>query len=656
MADGSQFLSGGRKIVGFAGGGGSSVAVRMALNCDPDMAMNHWLVAVLAHHRHFPNTDHHCADVFDVDPLSYRPGERISFGWFSPDCTDFSKAKGKAPRSARIRGLAWSVIPWAVTRRIEVIMLENVEEFLTWGPVWRAGQAGPAGEPIAERRGETFARWRSRLEHLGYQVDWRILNAADYGAPTTRKRLYVIARCDGQPIVWPERTHAPRHQAASLGLLPWVGACAVIDWGIKVPSIFLTPSEIKAQGLRVKRPLVAATQKRIARGLEKFVIGAAEPFIVPVTHQGDVRVHGSRDPLRTATAAHRGELAAVDVAMISNTYGSNTRGGRGEVREPTKTQTGNHHSAVVTGTLVGLAHGEFADRPGSRGRDVRDPINTVSAGGGDAALVSGYLVPRYGEREGQAPRALDIKAPYPVVVPDQNGGGLAAVYLGRQFGSTVSGRDAHEPTPTIMTDGGGGKLQAVAAHLGSYYGQHQASEAGEPTRSATGKDRHALTLAHMEQANTGMVGHHAKSPLSTIVGRGTTQRLVEYALELEGGASGRRAEVLAFLWTHFGEPTDADWADPAGTHAARLKFGLVLLDGAVWMIVDIGLRMLMPGELAAAMGLPADYDLSIDAQGRPVSKTNQIQMIGNMVSPPPAVALIRANCPHLIEPLLEQAA
>jgi DNA (cytosine-5)-methyltransferase 1 len=173
--------------------------------------MNHWLTAVLAHQRHFPRPSTTAPTSSTSTRAAWRPGERIAFGWFSPDCTDFSKAKGKAPRSERIRGLAWSVIPWALFRRIDVIMLENVEEFAQWGPVYRAGPK--AGEPIPERRGETFRRWKSRLEKLGYVVEWRVLNAADYGAPTTRKRLYLVARCDGKPIVWPARTHAPRKDA-----------------------------------------------------------------------------------------------------------------------------------------------------------------------------------------------------------------------------------------------------------------------------------------------------------------------------------------------------------------------------------------------------------------------------------------------------------
>jgi DNA (cytosine-5)-methyltransferase 1 len=276
--------------VGFAGGGGSSAWRQAGAGVRPDLAMNHWLTAVLAHQRHFPETEHHCADIFDVDPRAWRPGERIAFGWFSPDCTDFSKAKGKAPRSERIRGLAWSVIPWALTRRIDVIMLENVEEFAQWGPVYRAGARkrgradpgaprrdlpaleAPAGEAGLRRRVAGAERRRLRRAHHP--------QAALPGRPLRRPK----------PIVWPERTHAPRKDAGRLGLKPWRGACEIIDWSQDCPSIFLTPAEVedlrKRTGKRVQRPLVAATQKRIARGMERYVIGAAEPFIVPITQRG----------------------------------------------------------------------------------------------------------------------------------------------------------------------------------------------------------------------------------------------------------------------------------------------------------------------------------------------------------------------------------
>jgi DNA (cytosine-5)-methyltransferase 1 len=696
-ADGSAYLDEAAArpltVVGFAGGGGSSVAIKLALGVDPDLAMNHWLTAVLAHQRHFPQTEHHCADIFDVDPVSWRPGERIAFGWFSPDCTDFSKAKGKAPRSERIRGLAWSVIPWALTRRIDVIMLENVEEFAQWGPVYREGPK--KGEPIPARRGQTFARWRSRLEKLGYVVEWRVLNAADYGAPTTRKRLYLVARCDGKPIVWPAPTHAPRAKAAEMGLKPWRGACEIIDWSQDCPSIFLDEAEVedlrRTTGKRVQRPLVKATQKRIARGMERYVIGAAEPFIVPVRSHGG----GGNDPrtacapLRTVMGTKRGEFAVADAALVASTaHGADARAW--PAGDPLRTATEHNDKAVTVATLAGLAHGEHDAGAGARVREILAPVNTVSAGGGDAALVTGALVRTNFHSAADRNGIRNLTDPSATSTGD-GGIGLAAATLARQFGTggprdiedpaatnTAGGerggehtqlitaymaqgnterfgREATAPASTIM--GSGKQQQLVAASLDAYYSSGSiGADAQDPARTSTGKDRLSLIAAWLEQANTDMVGHELPVPVSTIVGKGCTQRLIEARLELDGGAIGRRAKVLEFLWSHFGVPTAEEWADPTGTLQARLKFGIVMIQGAAWLIVDIGLRMLTPQELAEAMGLPPEYRLDVNVHGEPISKTHQTQMIGNMVSPPPAAALIAANCPDLIQPELRKAA
>lgn len=685
----------GKAVIGFAGGGGSSVGFKMATGLDPDACFNHWDIACHAHQRHFPLTEHHIAKAFDVDPMTTLAGDDIAFGWFSPDCTDFSKAKGKAPRSERIRGLAWSVIPWAKLRRIKVIMLENVEEFAQWGPVYRAGPK--IGEPIPSRRGETFRRWKSRLEQIGYVVEWRVLNAADYGAPTTRKRLYLVARCDGRPIVWPARTHAPRKDAEALGLKPWVGANTIINWSIDTPSIFMEQDEVddlyRRTGQRVRRPLVMATHRRIARGMDRHVIRAKRAFTVSIENRnwGGDRAFDVADPLGTLTSSKGGQYALVDpkVAVLTSVgHGDPNRAW--PVDEPARTQTEKNDKALVAGALVRTNFHSAAARNGVR--DPEDPMATQTGDGG-MALASACLVPSYSERPGQSPRCNDIEDPVPTPVPGGNQGRLTAAHLVRQFGSAVGGRDIEDPLGASMPQGGrgGGKdqlvtafmaqdnrgmpgrdaeapvttqtgrgtqQQLIAAHLDTYYGcdGEAGSDLHEPGRTASGKDRFSLVASWLEQANTGMIGHDLPAPVSTIVGKGCTQRLIEARLELDGGPIGRRAKVLEFFWTHFGVPTQAEWADPIGTPEARLKFGLVLIEGQVWMIVDIGLRMLTPPELAAAMGLPAGFDLATNFFGQAVSKTHQTQMIGNMVSPPPACALIAANCPDLILPEHRRAA
>jgi DNA (cytosine-5)-methyltransferase 1 len=292
-------------LVWFAGGGGSSEGARQALGKSVDYALNHNPVALAMHEVNSPSTMHLCADVWDVAPQELEPGRPIRSMWFSPDCTHFSKARGAAPVSERIRGLAFCILPWARERKPDVIFVENVEEFRDAGPLLEPPHVR-AGYPDPERKGEHFALLNSGMAEAGYVGEWRELVAADFGAPTTRKRLYGVFRRDGLPIVWPERTHAPRKDAKRLGLKPWRGFCEVADWSQPCPSIFLTPDEAKAVG--VKRPLAPATERRIAKGIDRFVISGT-PFIVPITHTGERRSPPVSDPLATITSAHRGELA-----------------------------------------------------------------------------------------------------------------------------------------------------------------------------------------------------------------------------------------------------------------------------------------------------------------------------------------------------------
>lgn len=678
----------GRWINWFAGGGLTSRAIRDVRGRGPDAALNHWPVAVHSHMRHHPETQHYLSDVFEVSPREVFPGEPIAFGWFSPDCTDFSKAKGKALRSDRRRGLAWVICDWAAMRCPDVIMMENVAEWLGWGPLFPEGHP-QAGERDPSREGETFRDWRGTMEWLGYRLEFRTLVSADYGDPTTRERLYGVMRRDGKPIRWPVRTHAPRKDAERLGLKPWRGVCEVLDFSLPCPSIFMSRAEGKAEyGLRINRPLQPATLRRVARGIDRFVIRSGSPFIVPITQRtwGGDRAHDSAEPLKTVTTSRGGEFALGQPFLAPVTHPGDAR--VHDADDPLRTVTGANRGeqAVVAPTLTKF-------RADSAGADVTEPCPTVTANswikrpGGAAPLgvVGACLVPRYGEAPGQAPRVRDLGEPAPTVTTTDNGGSLVVAHIHRQFGSTVSGRDIAEPSPSIMSDGAGGKVGVAAAwmttfqqnivgapaedplktvmagaprhgvglaSLISYYGQDAVLGSGldAPMRTATGKDRHGLSTAFVHQANTGMVGRDCTDPASTITLKGSTQQLVQARLSLEGGEVGRRGQVLAFLWDQFGAPTEAEWADPTGSVEARLKFGLVILaapDGgtAVWMIVDIGLRMLTPMELMGAMGFSgADADLSLDVFDRPVSRTDQTHMVGNGVSRGVVAALIAANC------------
>lgn len=574
----------------FAGGGGASTAIHMATGRHPDVAVNHNPDAIGVHEANHPQTRHYLCDVHEVAPLEACTIDGVlhpvGLLWASPDCTHFSKARGGKPVEKRIRSLADIVVVWARWVRPRLIHLENVEEFQDWGPVLENGK------PCPERKGIDFRRWVRELEALGYAVEWRELVAADYGAPTTRKRLFLIARCDGQPIVWPRPTHASRAALAkgdpkALGLKPWRAAAEILDWSLEAPSIFTRP-----------RPLKPKTRARIAKGVRRFVIEAPRPFIVPITHTGPGRVHDAADPLRTVTGANRGEFSVVAPAVIRTDF-VNTRAGCVYPAE--------------------------------------DPIRTATAQPA-MGLMAAYL-------EQANTRDIGSAADGPArTVTSHSHQGLAAAALVRQFG-TATGRDVREPNPTVMADGSGGKTGVVVAAIDKYYGAGVAADVAEPLDTATAKARFGLAAAFLEQANTGMVGHRPEQPVSTITARGTQQRLIQLGMvpaNDHDGASTRRC-VIDFLWEHFGAPTAAEWADPLATPAGRLKFGLVILDGQVWQIADIGMRMLTPRELFNAQGFPPGYIIDRTADGRPVTKTAQTALAGNSVSPPPAEATLRAN-------------
>ena len=282
----------------FAGGGGASTGIELAAGRPVDIAINHDPDAILMHRTNHPYTTYYQASVWDVDPVEVCRGRQVGLAWFSPDCKHFSKAKGGKPVSRNIRGLAWIVLRWAGTVRPRVIILENVEEFQTWGPVRR-------GHPVKSKSGQTFRQWTEQLRALGYALEWRELVAADYGAPTTRKRFFLVARCDGRPIVWPEATHAPADSPeVKTGIKkPWRSAAEIIDWSLPTPSIFDSKEKIRERyGITAIRPLAGNTLRRVARGIDKFVIRAAEPFLVAVNHGEGIRAKSLDNTMNTVNA------------------------------------------------------------------------------------------------------------------------------------------------------------------------------------------------------------------------------------------------------------------------------------------------------------------------------------------------------------------
>ncbi len=428
----------------FAGGGGASTGIEWALGRSPDVAVNHDAEAVAMHEANHPGTRHLCGNVWDYNPRSVAGEREVELLWASPDCTHFSKAKGGKPKSAKRRALAWVIVRWAKTVRPRVICMENVEEWLGWGPLTADGQ------PCPKRKGKTFRAWASAIRKEGYAIEWRELRACDYGAPTTRKRLFVIARCDGQPITWPEATHG-RHRK------PYRTAAECIDWSIPVPSIFGRA-----------KPLADKTLARIGRGLARFVFGSLEPFVV-----GDVA------PLLIQTS--------------------------------------------------------------------------------------------YGEREGQAPRVLDLHAPLGTVVAGGQKHALVCAFLAKNFG----GHEGHGQSLLF------------------------------PMATVTTKDHHALVAAST-------VGNH-------------------------------RAEVRAFLTTYYGTSVGQSLQLPLATVTTHDRFGIVTVRGESHVVADIGMRLLGPRELFRAQGFLDTYAIDPIVNGKPLTKTSQIRMCGNSVSPWVAAAIVRAN-------------
>lgn len=549
----------------FACGGGMSEAIEQAIGRHVDIAVNHDDDACSMHAANHPQTEHHWKDVFEVCPRKATRGRAVGLLHLSPDCTHHSQARGGQPRSKQLRGLAWVAVRWAGVKRPRIITLENVKQILQWGPliakrcaetrrvVKLDGTVAAPGErvpvqqqhlvPDPARAGQTWRAFVRALERQGYVVDWRVLCAADYGAPTTRSRLFMVARCDGAPIVWPDPTH---FKSPKKGQKRWRSAAECIDWSIPGRSIF-----------EREKPLADATLRRVAHGMKRYVLDSADPFIVPVTHQGAVRVHDIRDPMRTVTAANRGELMLAAPVMVQAGHGQGT---------------------------------PDAPRWSYGAKDVRDPVGTVTASGGGQALAVGTLVQMgYGEREGQAPRALDAQRPLGTVV-------------------------------------GAGKFAAVTAFVEQANGGFNATparDAREPlsTSTATGSQQRLVT--------------------ATMAQPGLTPDQEEDALR-----------VAAFLIRYYGQGGQlGDLREPMSTSTTKDRLALVTvwLRGEPYVIVDVQLRMLTPRELYNANGFPKTYIIDRGHDGRVFSKSTQVRMCGNAVPPPLGRAVIEANWNSRVE-------
>ena len=462
----------------FAGGGGASTGIEIATGKSVDIAINHDPEAIRMHRANHPHTKHYCEDVWQVDPVRACKGHPVGLAWFSPDCKHFSKAKGGKPKDKFIRGLAWVACRWAGLVRPRVIMLENVEEFKTWGPLNRGHH------PIKAKQGKTFEKFVQQLQDLGYEVQFRELVAADYGAPTMRKRFFMIARCDGYPIIWPEPTHAPRDsEEVKAGLLKsYVGAYTQIDFSRPCPSIFDTSQEIKEKyGIRAVRPLAPKTMERIARGLKKFVLDNPEPFIIQCNHGGKRRPNDIREPMPTITGKHGYGIVEPTLTPYMGTNTTNHPGGN--CKDPIHTITTGNQQCLITPTLIQY-HSETAKRE-VRGQTIEDPIMTVD-GSNRYGLVTSFLHKYY---DGGYKGAGDsIKNPLPTVTAWDHNSLITANLI--QMNNHCDGKDIRQPLPTITA--GDGHFGEVRAFLIKYYGAGTGQDIKNPLDTVTAKDRFGL--------------------------------------------------------------------------------------------------------------------------------------------------------------------
>ena len=466
----------------FSGGGGTSTGIELATGYSVDIAINHDPEAIRMHKTNHPYTKHYCEDVWQVDPVAACKGHPVGLAWFSPDCKHFSKAKGGKPKDKFIRGLAWVACRWAGLVRPRVIMLENVEEFKTWGPLNRGHH------PIKAKQGKTFEKFVQQLTDLGYEVQFKELVAADYGAPTMRKRFFMIARCDGKPIVWPEHTHAPADsEEVKAGLLkPYVGACTQLDFSLPCPSIFDTSEEIKEKyGIRAVRPLAPKTMERIARGLKKFVLENPEPFIIQCNHGGECRPNDIREPMPTITGKHGYGIVEPYMVQIGQTGFAADRSK--DAREPLTTIVSKNEHCLIEPKLAPYMGTNTTNHPGG---NCKDPIHTITTGN-QQCLISPTLIQYHSETAKGEVRGQSIDEPI-MTIDGSNRYGLVITSFLSKFYKTGIGQDIREPLGTVTANAGGGHFGEVRAFLIKYYGQGTGQDIKEPLDTVTARDRFGL--------------------------------------------------------------------------------------------------------------------------------------------------------------------
>lgn len=644
-------------IDGFAGGGGASTGIEQAIGRSVDIAINHSPTAIAIHKANHPDTTHFCQDIKALWPLHATKMRPVAGAWFSPDCKEFSKAKGGPVKDRSIRALCWEVVAWLKDVRPTCGYLENVEEFEYAAPL------DEEGNPIKGQEGREFKRFVRAIRTLGYRLQWKVLRACDYGTPTSRKRLYMVMRCDGKPIIWPKATHgAPGSAGVRSGrLLPYRTAAECIDWTIECPSIFDRA-----------RPLADATHRRIAHGVMRYVVNAAHPFIIGTafTNTRASRVFDPKDPLRTQTTQPEYGVVDVEIAPHVMTH-RNAQKPFTAANEPTHTITadGAHQNVVEAMLAPVVTYGQ----QGGLNRPVDKPHHAVTASAKDTNGLIGATLVGVGGRRGQSP-PMAVDGSYPTITTKGDAAVATAemAFIDRQFGK-AAGNNAQEPLGAT-TAGGGGKSAAVTAFLSSFYTSNTNGGRGNPEMplktAMAGANHHSIVTAHLEQANGGprnrnSAGRDARRPLSTATATGSQQRVVETTMIEEGDLPPemmeRATKVAAFLVKYYATDGESEAAQSQAvdrpldciTTKARFAVVTVTIDAKTYVIVDIGLRMLKPRELARAQGFPENYILNPIVRKflrgkwveRPLTIAEQISAIGNSVCPPVARAIVASNQP-----------
>lgn len=626
----------------FAGGGGASTGIELATGHPIDIAINHNEAAIMMHQRNHPFTEHYIEDIWAVDPKAAVRGRHVKLAWFSPDCKHFSRAKGSALVDKKIRGLAWVVLKWAAAVRPDVIMLENVPEFVTWGPVRK-------GKPVKSKAGQTYEKWLSQLKALGYEVETRKICAADVGAPTIRTRFHLVARCDGKPIVWPKRTHAPRdsEEVKSGKLLPWRSAAEIINWDLECPSIFATKAEIKEKyGINAIRPLRDNTLRRIAKGLDKFVLKNAEPFIVPVGYgekKGQTpRTHDPKEPLSTVVSSTKQYVC--DPVMTPYSVECN-HGGERQARgleDPLNTVTGKFTGGVASPVMTPF---HMHNHSNAVGTDVREPVNTVTGVGAQMVIEPVCTPYIMCNNAGNAPH--EVGEPTPTITTGNRNFVVAPhliQYHSEQSSKEVRGQKINEPIQTVDA---ANRYGLTATYLTEYYGNgRDGISVKDPMQTITAKDRECITMAHLAHFKGKDKGQHPLDPLMTITAR-----------------DGQFADVRTMLVKWDGHTDLGYWPEVrkmlnkyCDYNIAENEILIISILGIWYFISDIGLRMLSPRELYDAMGFPHDYIIDKDINGNAITRTDQVARCGNAVCPAVAEALTRANLPECCKQKIEDMA